>query len=222
MECCMPGSLSFTISQNLLKLKSIESVMPPYHFNLCCLLLFLPSVFPSIRVFSSESAFHIRWPNYWTFSFSISPSNEYSGLIFFRLTGLITLQWGLSRVFSSTTVRRHQFFCAQHFLLSISHICTSVQFSCSVVSDSLWPHESQHTRPPWPSPTPRIIQTHVHGVGDAIQPSHPLLSPSLSAFSLSQHQSLFQRVSFSYQVTQILDFQLQHQSFQWIFRTDFL
>ena len=81
-------SLSFTISLSLLKLTFIESVMPSNHLILCHLLLLLPSVFPKIRVFSSESAFCIRWPKYWSFSFSISPSNEYSGLIY-RLTGLI-------------------------------------------------------------------------------------------------------------------------------------
>ena len=77
-------SLSFTIFWSLLKLMSIESVMLFNHLILCHSLLFLPSIFPSIRVFSSELAHHIRWPNYWSFSFSISPSNEYSGLISFR------------------------------------------------------------------------------------------------------------------------------------------
>ena len=69
--------LSFTISWNLLKLMSIESVMPSNHLFLCCPLLLLPSIFPSIRVFSTELAYHIRWPKYWSFSFSISPSNDY-------------------------------------------------------------------------------------------------------------------------------------------------
>ena len=81
----LQASLSFTISQSLLKLMSIESVMPSNHLILCHLLLLLPSIFPSIRVFSNESALHIRWPKYWSFSFSISPSNEYSGLISFRM-----------------------------------------------------------------------------------------------------------------------------------------
>ena len=76
-------SLSFTISWNLLKFMSIELVMSPNHFILCHLLLFLPSIFPSIRVFSNEMALHIRWPKYWSFSISISPSIEYSGLISF-------------------------------------------------------------------------------------------------------------------------------------------
>ena len=84
--------LSITSSWSLLKLMSIESVMPSNHLILCCPLLLLPSIFPSIRVFSNELALHIRWPKYWSFSFSISPSNEYSGLISFGLTGLISLQ----------------------------------------------------------------------------------------------------------------------------------
>ena len=79
------ASLSITNSRNLLKLISIESVMPSNHLILCHPLLLLPSIFPSIRVFSSESVLRIRWPKYWSFSFSISPSNEYSGLISFRM-----------------------------------------------------------------------------------------------------------------------------------------
>ena len=79
------ASLSFTICQSLLKLLSIESLMPSNHLIPCCPPLLLPSIFPSIRVFSNESALHIRWPKYYSFSFSISPSDEYSGLIFFRI-----------------------------------------------------------------------------------------------------------------------------------------
>ena len=85
MDCSMPGSLSITNSQNLLKFISIKSVMPSNHLGLCCPLLFLPSIFPSKRVFSHESVLHIRWPKYWSFSFSISSSNEYSELISFRI-----------------------------------------------------------------------------------------------------------------------------------------
>ena len=82
------ASLSITNSWSLLKLKSIEWVMPSNHLILCCPLLLLPSIFPSIRAFSNESALCIRWPNYWSFSFSISPSNEHSGLISFRMDWL--------------------------------------------------------------------------------------------------------------------------------------
>ena len=87
-------SLSFTNSQTLLKLMSIGSVMPSNHLVLCRPLLLLPSVFPSVRVFSSESGLCIRWPKYWSFSFSISPSNEYSGLISLRMDwlDLLTVQ----------------------------------------------------------------------------------------------------------------------------------
>ena len=80
----------------------------------------------------------------------------------------------------------------------------------------------QHARPPCPSPTPGFTQTHVHRVGDAIQPSHPLSSPSPPALNLSQHQGLFNWVSSLHQVAKVLELQLQHQSFQWIFRPDFL
>ena len=86
------ASLSITNSWCLLKLKSIEPVMPPNHLILCRPLLLLPSIFPRIRVFSNQSVLRIRWPKYWNFSFSISPSNEYSGLISLGWTGLISLQ----------------------------------------------------------------------------------------------------------------------------------
>ena len=108
MDCSMPGFSVHHNSQSLLKLMSIESVMPSNHLNRCHLLL-LPSIFPSIRVFSSESVLHIRWLKYWSFSFNISPSKEYSRLISFRM------DWSkeLSKVFSNTTIQKHQFFSAQ-------------------------------------------------------------------------------------------------------------
>ena len=98
----------------------------------------------------------------------------------------------------------------------------SVQFSCSVMSDSLQPHELQHARPLVHHQLPEFTQTHVHQVGDAIQPSHPPSSPSPPAVNLSQHQGLFKWVSSSHQVAKVLEFQLQHQSFQWTPRTDLL
>ena len=86
MDFSTPGSpLSSTVSQSLLKFMSIESLMLSKHLIICCPLLLLNSIYPSIRVFSNKSAFHIRWPNYWSFSFNISPSNEYSALISFRI-----------------------------------------------------------------------------------------------------------------------------------------
>ena len=103
----------------MLKLMSIESMIACNHLVLCC---FLPSVFPSIRVFSNRLALHIRWPNYWNFSFSISPSNEYSGLIPTALISLLSK--GFSRIFSSTIVQKHQLFSAQPSLESSSHIHT--------------------------------------------------------------------------------------------------
>ena len=108
------ASQSITNSQSLLKLMSIELVMPSNHLILCHPLLLLPPIPPSIRVFSNESVLHIRWPKYWSFSFSISPFYEYLGLISFRMDGLDLLQAkGLSRVFSNTTVQTPQFFGAQ-------------------------------------------------------------------------------------------------------------
>ena len=100
------ASLSITNSQNLLKLMSIELVMPSNHLILCCPLLLLPSIFPSIRVFSSESVLCIRWPEHWSFSFSISPSSDYSWRISFRTDWISLQSKGLSRVFSNTTVQK--------------------------------------------------------------------------------------------------------------------
>ena len=109
-------SFFITNSWSFLKLMSIELVMPSNHLILCRPLLLLPSVFPRIRVFSNESVLHIRWPKYWSFSINISPSNEHPGLISFRRS--------LSRVFSNTTVQKHQFFGVQLSLWSKSHIHT--------------------------------------------------------------------------------------------------
>ena len=104
------ASLFFTISWSLLKLMSIESVKPTNHLVLCHPLPLLPSIFPSIRVFSNELALLIRWPKYWSFIFNICPSNEYHGWFPLGWTGLISLlSKGLSRVFSSTIVWKHQF-----------------------------------------------------------------------------------------------------------------
>ena len=108
------------------KLMSIRPVMPSNHLILCCPLLLLPAILPSIRVFSNESKLHMRWPKYWSFSFSIIPSKEIPGLIIpSEWTGWISLQSkGLSRVFSNTTVPKHQFLSAQLSSQSNSHIHT--------------------------------------------------------------------------------------------------
>ena len=163
--------LSYTVSWSLLRLMSIESMMPYNHLFLSCPLL-LPSIFPRIRVFSNESALLNK---YWSFSFSISPSKEYSGLIAFQFS--------------------------------------SAQFSRTVVSSSLWPHESQHARPPCPSPSPgvcsnpRPLSRWCHpAISSSVSPSPPAPNPS-------QHQSLFQWVNSSHEVAKVLEFQLQRQSF---------
>ena len=117
------ASLSITNSQSLLKLMSIESVMPSNHLILCCPLLLPPSIFPSIRVFSNESVLHIRCPKYWIFSFSISPSNEYSGLISFRMNWLDlpsvqgTLKSLLQHHNSQASILQHSAF----FIVQLSH-----------------------------------------------------------------------------------------------------
>ena len=112
-DCSSQTSLSITNSQSLLKLMSIKLVMPSNHWILCCPLLLLLLIFPSIRIFSNKSALCIRWPKYWNFSFKISPSKETSGLISFRIDWLVIAVKELTRVFSNTTVQKNQFFGAQ-------------------------------------------------------------------------------------------------------------
>ena len=108
------ASQSIINPQTLPKFMSIKSMMPSNHLILCRPLLLLPPIPPSIRIFSNESALRMRWPKYWRFSFSISPSNKHPGLISFRRDWWISLQTkGLSRVFSNNTVQKHQFFGAQ-------------------------------------------------------------------------------------------------------------
>ena len=119
------ASLSITISQSSLKLTSIASVMPSNHLILCRPLLLLPPSPPSIRVFSNESTLHMRWPKYWSFSFSILPSKNTQGWSLLEWTGWISLQSKrLSRVFSNTTVQKHQSFGTQLSSQSKSHIHT--------------------------------------------------------------------------------------------------
>ena len=119
------ASLSFTITQSLLKLTPIESVMPSNYIIICHCLLLLPSTFPSIRVFSNESALCIRWPKYWNFSFTIGPSNDYSGLISFWINWLdfLAVQGTLKSLLQHHSWK-HQFFSAPPSLLSNSHILT--------------------------------------------------------------------------------------------------
>ena len=116
-------SLSFTISQSLLKLMSIELVMPSNHLILCCPLLLPPSIFPSIRVFSSALALRIRWPKYWSFSFSISPSNEYSGLISFRIDwfDLLAVQGTLRSLLQHHSSKASIPQCSAFLIVQFSH-----------------------------------------------------------------------------------------------------
>ena len=116
-------SLSSTISWSLLKLKSIESVMPSNHLILCLPLLLLPSIFPTIRVLSNELAVHIRWPKYWSFSFSISPSNEYSGLNYFRMDwlDLLAVQGTLKSLLQYHSSKASIHWCSAFFIVLLSH-----------------------------------------------------------------------------------------------------
>ena len=140
--------------------------MPSNHLILYHPLLRLPSIFPSIRVFSSESILRIRWPKYWSFSFSISPSNEYSGLISFRMDSLDLLAVQGTLQFSSVQ----------------SLLCPTLCDPMDCSTPGLPVHHQ----------LPEFTQTHVHRVSDAIQPSHALLSPYPPALNLSPHQGLFQ------------------------------
>ena len=117
-------SLSFTVSWSMLRLVSIESVMPSNHLIICPPYLFLSSVFPSIRVFSSESAYCVKWPKYWSFSFSISPSNEYSGLISFRIDwfDLLAIQWTLKSLLQCHDSKASILWCWIFFMVQLSHL----------------------------------------------------------------------------------------------------
>ena len=117
------ASLSITNSQSLLKLMPIELVMPSNHLILYHPLLLLPSIFPSIRVFSSESALRIRWPKYWSFSFNISPSNEYSGLISFRMDwlDLLAVQGTLRSLLQHHSSKASILWCSAFFIVQLSH-----------------------------------------------------------------------------------------------------
>ena len=117
------SSLSFTISWSLLKLMSIESVMPSNLLILCCPLLFVPSIFPSIMVFSNELALCIRWPKDWNFSFSISASNEYSGLISFRMDwlDLLAFQGNLKSFLQHHSSKASILLCSAFFMVQLSH-----------------------------------------------------------------------------------------------------
>ena len=124
MDCRCQAALSFTISQSLLKFLSIELVMPSNHLILCCPLLLLPSVFPSTRVFSKESVLHIRGTKYWRFSFCISSSNEYSGLISFRIDwfDLLAVQGTLKSFLQHHSLKASILQCPAFFMVQLSHL----------------------------------------------------------------------------------------------------
>ena len=117
------ASLSFTITRSLLKLMSTESVMPSSYLILCRPILLLPSIFPSIRVFSDDSVLRIRWPKYWSFSFSSSPSNEYSGLISFRIDwfALLVVQGTLKSLLQQHSSKASILQCSAFFMVQFSH-----------------------------------------------------------------------------------------------------
>ena len=116
--------MSITNSQSLLKLMSIKSVMPCNHLILCHLLLLLPSIFPSIRIFSNELVLRIRWPKYWSFSFSINPSNEYSGLISFRMDwlALIVVQGTLKNLLQQHSSKASILWCSAFFVVQLTSV----------------------------------------------------------------------------------------------------
>jgi len=123
MDGSTSGFQSFTISWSLLKLMSIESVIPSNHLVLCRPLLLPPSIFPNILVFSNESVLHIRWPKYWIFSFSISPFNEYSGLISFRINwfDLLAVQGTLKSLLQHHSLKASILWCSAFFMVQLLH-----------------------------------------------------------------------------------------------------
>ena len=183
-----PGVCAKSCALNLWCYRIISSSPSPFSF-------FLPFS-PPLRIFSDELTLLITCPKYGRFSFSIRPSNEYSGLISFRIDQL-------------TFFKSDQTFSSVQFS-SVAQSCLTLCDPMNRSTPGLLVHHQ----------LPEFIQTHVHRVGDAIQPSHPLSSPSPPAPNPSQHQGLFQWVSSSNQMAKVLKFQLQHQSFQWTPRTD--
>ena len=125
MDCSMPGLPVHHKLPEFTQIMSIESVMPSNHLILCRPLLLLSLIFPTIRVFSNESVLHIRWPNYWSFSFSISPSNEYSGLISFRIDwfNLLAVQGTLKSLLQHHSSKASILQCSAFFIVQLSHPC---------------------------------------------------------------------------------------------------
>ena len=175
---------------------STELVMPSSHLILCRPLLLLPSIFPRIRVFSNESVLHIRWPKYWSFSFNISPSNEHSGLISFRMDwlDLLAIHGTLKSLIQCQSSKASLLQRSAFFMVQLSYLyMTSAQFTSVTHSHPTLCDPMNRSTPGLPvhHQLPEFTQTHVYQVSDAIQPSHPLSSPS-PAPNPSQHQRLFQ------------------------------
>ena len=212
------ASLSITNSQSLFKLMSIESVMSSNHLILYRPLLLLPSIFPSIRVFSNESVLHIRWPKYWSFSFNISPSNEHSGLISFRIDGfdLLAVQGTLKSLLQHHSLKASILRYSAFYIVHLSHPYmttgktkaltrqTFVDKVMSLLFNMLSAAAAQSLQScptlcdPMDCSTPGLpvhhqlpepTQTHVHWVSDALQPSHPLSPLSPSAL-LNNHECI--------------------------------
>ena len=140
MDCSTPGFPSFTISRSLLKPMSIELVMPWNHLILCCPLLLLPLIFPGIQVFSNESALHIRWPKYWSFSFSISPSNEYSGFVSFRMDwfGLLAVQGTLKSLHQHHSSKTSIIWLSAFFMIQLSHPYMTTGKTIALTRATIW------------------------------------------------------------------------------------
>ena len=138
MDCSTPG-LGNTNSQSLLKLIPIDLVMPSNHLILCRPILLLPSIFPSIRVFSNEPALRIRWPKYWSFSFNTSPSNEYSGLISFRMNwlDLLAVQGTLKSLFQHHSSKASILQCSAFFMFQLSHLYMTTGKTIALTFDRL-------------------------------------------------------------------------------------
>ena len=205
--------------------------MPSNHFILCHPFLILPSVFPRIRVFSSESTLYIRWPKYW--SFSVSPSNEYSGLISFRIDwfDFPAVERTLKSFLQHHSLKASVLQCSALFVVQNYPYMTTAKTialtrwtlvgkvrsllfnmlsakslqSCPILCD---PMNRSTPGLPVSHKLQDFTETQVHWVSDAIQPSHPLLSPSPPALNLSQHQGLFQWVNPLHEVAKVLEFQL--------------
>ena len=215
------ASLSITNSRSLLKLMSIESVIPSNHLILC------PSPFsPTFKLSQHQSLF--QWVG---FLYKVTKVLEFQ--LPMNIQNWFPLGWIRwiscstrdSQESSPTPQFKSSNSLALSFLYSSALISIhSVQFSSVAQSCPTLCDPMNHSTPGLPvhHQLPEFTQTHVHRVGDAIQSSHPLSSPSLPVFNPSQHQGLFQWVNSLHQVVKVLELQLQHQSFQWIFRTDFL